>query len=277
MKFFRGTKWNVFSLVEPQTENQLVSMPCCGISLGFGTILENIRRGSFQSLFRENRNIAFWPIYMQSIKFTCLETNSETNQIINREFTQNKVLPSGIGHTTSCFLSVEGSNKPAPYIVTEEGETMEIEKVQQLGRFSKICSKMIGRSDSDHQSLNSIERFILKTLLSKRFEPKSTTTQEWFQNEFIFRFAWAAIFRIERAPHLKIIKSESSLVRVLWPQVRCRLLNAEVQILDSPGVDVTPDLDLWIDKYCLNADVFVLVGGFLNPSLWLINQSENGI
>ena len=113
---------------------------------------------------------------MQSIKFTCLETNSETNQIINREFTQNKVLPSGIGHTTSCFLSVEGSNKPAPYIVTEEGETMEIEKVQQLGRFSKICSKMIGRSDSDHQSLNSIERFILKTLLSKRFEPKSTTT-----------------------------------------------------------------------------------------------------
>ena len=29
--------------------------------------------------------------------------------------------------------------------------------------------------------------------------------------------------------------------------------------MDSPGVDVTPDLDLWIDKYCLNADVFVLV------------------
>ena len=33
--------------------------------------------------------------------------------------------------------------------------------------------------------------------------------------------------------------------------VKCRLLSAEVQILDSPGVDVTPDLDLWIDKYCL--------------------------
>ena len=71
--------------------------------------------------------------------------NSNTNQITNREFTQNKVLPSGIGHTTSCFLSVEGSNKPAPYIVTEEGETMEIEKVQQLGRFSKIFLKLIGQ------------------------------------------------------------------------------------------------------------------------------------
>jgi len=108
----------------------------------------------------------------------------------------DKVLPSGIGHTTSCFLSVEGSNKPAPYIVTEEGETMEIEKVQQLAN----------ALSQNQQRL-----------------------------------------------------SESSLVRVLWPQVRCRLLNAEVQILDSPGVDVTPDLDLWIDKYCLNADVFVLV------------------
>ena len=80
----------------------------------------------------------FLCVYFGKIIFSSFrETNSETNQIINLEFTQNKVLPSGIGHTTSCFLSVEGSNKPAPYIVTEEGETMEIEKVQQLGRFSK--------------------------------------------------------------------------------------------------------------------------------------------
>lgn len=27
----------------------------------------------------------------------------------------------------------------------------------------------------------------------------------------------------------------------------------------SPGIDVSPDLDLWIDKHCLDADVFVLV------------------
>ena len=40
---------------------------------------------------------------------------------------------------------------------------------------------------------------------------------------------------------------------------QCRLLAAEVQIVDSPGVDVTPDLDIWIDKHCLDADVFILV------------------
>lgn len=27
----------------------------------------------------------------------------------------------------------------------------------------------------------------------------------------------------------------------------------------SPGIDVTSELDSWIDKFCLDADVFVLV------------------
>ena len=27
----------------------------------------------------------------------------------------------------------------------------------------------------------------------------------------------------------------------------------------SPGIDVSPDLDEWIDEHCLDADVFVLV------------------
>jgi len=29
--------------------------------------------------------------------------------------------------------------------------------------------------------------------------------------------------------------------------------------LSSPGVDMNPDMDEWIDKHCLDADVFVLV------------------
>ena len=29
--------------------------------------------------------------------------------------------------------------------------------------------------------------------------------------------------------------------------------------VDSPGIDVTKDLDAWIDQQCLDADVFVLV------------------
>ena len=34
---------------------------------------------------------------------------------------------------------------------------------------------------------------------------------------------------------------------------------SEIFFAFSPGIDVTPDLDSWIDKFCLDADVFVLV------------------
>lgn len=32
-----------------------------------------------------------------------------------------------------------------------------------------------------------------------------------------------------------------------------------VYLSPSPGIDVTTELDSWIDKFCLDADVFVLV------------------
>ena len=41
--------------------------------------------------------------------------------------------------------------------------------------------------------------------------------------------------------------------------VECTLDQALYILLCSPGIDVSPDLDLWIDKHCLDADVFVLV------------------
>lgn len=53
--------------------------------------------------------------------------------------------------------------------------------------------------------------------------------------------------------------SESSLIRIFWPRKRCNLLRDDVVFVDSPGVDVSPNLNDWIDNFCLNADVFVLV------------------
>ena len=37
------------------------------------------------------------------------------------------------------------------------------------------------------------------------------------------------------------------------------MLEEEVVLIDSPGIDVESDLDEWIDKFCLDSDVFVLV------------------
>ena len=50
-----------------------------------------------------------------------------------------------------------------------------------------------------------------------------------------------------------------SIVRVHWPKERCELLRYEVELVDSPGVDIDDYTDDWIDKHCLDADVFVLV------------------
>ena len=40
---------------------------------------------------------------------------------------------------------------------------------------------------------------------------------------------------------------------------RCPLLSEEIELVDSPGIDMSPDFDQWIESYCLDADVFVLV------------------
>ena len=48
-------------------------------------------------------------------------------------------------------------------------------------------------------------------------------------------------------------------VRIIWPNEKCKMLEEEVVLIDSPGIDVETDLDEWIDKFCLDSDVFVLV------------------
>ena len=54
------------------------------------------------------------------------------------------------------------------------------------------------------------------------------------------------------------IKSQS--VQLHWPRDRSPLLkNDDVQIIDSPGVDVDADFDEWIEEHCSDADLFVLV------------------
>ena len=52
---------------------------------------------------------------------------------------------------------------------------------------------------------------------------------------------------------------ESQLVHIYWPKDKCLLLRDDVVFVDSPGIDVSPNLDEWIDRHCLDADVFVFV------------------
>ncbi|XP_055388687.1 transmembrane GTPase Marf isoform X2 [Condylostylus longicornis] len=121
-------------------------------------------------------------------------TSNGKSSVINAML-RERILPSGIGHTTNCFCQVEGVDGTEGYLVKEgSDQKFNIADIKQLA--NALCQEKL---------------------------------------------------------------SESSLVKIFWPRERCNLLRDDVVFLDSPGVDVSPNLDDWIDNHCLNSDVFVLV------------------
>ncbi|EGW10764.1 Zinc finger protein 639 [Cricetulus griseus] len=122
-------------------------------------------------------------------------TSSGKSSVINAML-WDKVLPSGIGHTTNCFLSVEGTDGDKAYLMTEGSD-----------------------------------------------EKKSVKT----------------VNQLAHALHMDKDLKAGCLVHVFWPKAKCALLRDDLVLVDSPGTDVTTEMDTWIDKFCLDADVFVLV------------------
>ncbi|XP_078481131.1 mitofusin-2 [Ciona intestinalis] len=116
----------------------------------------------------------------------------------------DRILPTGIGHTTNCFLSVAGCS--------DEGST----STDTDGGAYLLCN-----GSEEKRSIKSV------TQLSHALSEESM--------------------------------SPDSLIQVFWPKSKCALLKDDVVLVDSPGIDVSHDLDQWIDKYCLDADVFILV------------------
>ncbi|XP_068262453.1 mitofusin-1 isoform X4 [Nyctibius grandis] len=134
-------------------------------------------------------------------------TSSGKSSVINAML-RDKVLPSGIGHTTNCFLSVEGTDGDKAYLMTEGSD-----------------------------------------------EKKSVKT----------------VNQLAHALHMDKDLKAGCLVHVFWPKSKCALLKDDLVLVDSPGTDVTTELDSWIDKFCLDADVFVLVA---NSESTLMNTEK---
>jgi mitofusin len=122
-------------------------------------------------------------------------TSNGKSTVINAVL-QNKILPSGLGHTTNCFLQVEGTDEEEPYIIADDSPQTRLNIESVLHLANALNTERLG---------------------------------------------------------------DSTLVRVFWPKSKCSLLRDDVVLVDSPGIDVSPNLDEWIDKHCLDADVFVLV------------------
>ncbi|XP_071200673.1 mitofusin-1-like isoform X3 [Salvelinus alpinus] len=138
----------------------------------------------------------------------CRRTSNGKSTVVNAML-RDRVLPSGMGHTTNCFLSVEGTDADHAYLKTEGSEEEKsIKTVNQLGH----------------------------------------------------------------ALHMDESLDAGCLVRVFWPKTKCALLRDDLVLVDSPGTDVTTQLDSWIDNFCLDADVFVLVA---NSESTLMNTEKH--
>ncbi|XP_035697180.1 mitofusin-2-like isoform X3 [Branchiostoma floridae] len=153
--------------------------------------------GIAQVISRDKMKVAFFG-----------RTSNGKSTVVNAML-RDKILPSGIGHTTNCFINVEGSDGYEAYLLTPDSDDRKT--VQSVGQLAHA-------------------------LCGERLEDSSI------------------------------------LVKVFWPKGRCALLRDDVVLLDSPGIDVTPDLDSWIDEHCLDADVFVLVA---NSESTLMRTEKN--
>ncbi|KAM6918488.1 LOW QUALITY PROTEIN: mitofusin-1 [Xenentodon cancila] len=183
---FMDEVWRSDDLGQLVVEDQNLELQSCATKL---TTIRDV-------LLRRHMKVAFFG-----------RTSNGKSTVINAMLREH-VLPSGIGHTTNCFLSVEGTDRDEAFLTTEvSDETRSISTVNQLAH----------------------------------------------------------------ALHMDPALDSGSLVKVFWPKSCCALLRNDLVLMDSPGTDVTLELDSWIDKFCLDADVFVLVG---NAESTLMNTEK---
>ncbi|XP_042069752.1 mitofusin-1 [Haplochromis burtoni] len=183
---FVDEAWRSEDLGQVAMEEQSLEMQSCAIKL---TTIRDV-------LLRRHMKVAFFG-----------RTSNGKSTVINAML-RDRVLPSGIGHTTNCFLSVEGTDEDEAYLITEAST-----------------------------------------------ERRSVTT----------------VNQLAHALHMDPTLDSGTLVKVFWPKSRCALLRDDLVLMDSPGTDVTLELDSWIDKFCVDADVFVLVG---NAESTLMNTEK---
>ncbi|KRK04124.1 transmembrane GTPase fzo [Drosophila yakuba] len=123
-------------------------------------------------------------------------TSNGKSAVINA-LLHEKILPSAMGHTTSCFCQVQANGSD---------ETTEHVKVEQ---------------EEQHMELSALKE------LASAHSPRAL--------------------------------KPSTLLQVNMAKNRCSILDYDVVLMDTPGVDVTAQLDDCLDSYCMDADVFILV------------------
>lgn len=112
----------------------------------------------------------------------------------------DKVLPSGIGHTTNCFLRVEGTDGNEAFILTEGSEERKSIKVGTTECFFNA---------SGHYEQTAFTQGY--SLLCQHFQTVNQLAHALHQDEDL---------------------EAGSLVCVMWPKAKCALLRDDLVLLD---------------------------------------------
>jgi mitofusin len=99
---------------------------------------------------------------------------------------RERILPVGMGHTTNCFLQIEGTDKAEPYVLTPGSD-----------------------------------------------EPKCVSVSKWSYKTFFYVvfFFLQSLGSIGSALSREKLDSDS-LVKILWPKEKCRLIRDDVILVD---------------------------------------------
>lgn len=79
-------------------------------------------------VLRPSERTRFLLFCLYDFIYSFFRTSSGKSSVINAML-WDKVLPSGIGHTTNCFLSVEGTDGDKAYLMTEGSDEKKSVKV----------------------------------------------------------------------------------------------------------------------------------------------------
>ena len=71
------------------------------------------------SIFEKPPNI----VVLQLVCFLVFPRTSNGKSSVINAMLKGKILPSGIGHTTHCFVQVEGTDSPEAYILVEGSDS----------------------------------------------------------------------------------------------------------------------------------------------------------
>lgn len=126
-------------------------------------------------------------------------TSNGKSTVINAML-RDRVLPSGIGHTTNCFLRVEGTDGDEAYLTTETSNERRSVCVRKRQIVSVSLTFLSSAADS-----------ALITL-----PPPLPQT----------------VNQLAHALHMDPTLDSGSLVKVFWPKSRCALLRDDLVLMD---------------------------------------------